>query len=148
MFPCMFFSRTVGNCEESETTEGLGRRPREAEESLLSFVDSVELLADEECLLSVAGVGERFPVASSADVSQAGSCLYVSSILHIYEFSIYVYYIYGAAMIEATREDIQKRNFSQCNVLYVVQNRRIDTKEDESKLEDMEMQHGKAEELR
>lgn len=36
---CRFFSRTVGNCEETETTEGLDRRPREPEESLLSLVD-------------------------------------------------------------------------------------------------------------
>ena len=78
MVLCIFFSRTVGNCEEIETTEGLDRRPREAEESLLSFVDSVEVLADDECLLSVAevpSVGDRILAASSADGSQAGSCL-------------------------------------------------------------------------
>ena len=76
---CRFFSRTVGNCEETETTEGLDRRPREAEESLLSFVDSVEVLADDECLLSVAEVGDKFLVACSG--SQAGSCLNGWSIL-------------------------------------------------------------------
>ena len=47
-------------------TEGLDRRLREAEASLLSLVDSVELLADDECLLSVAEVGERL------DGSQTG----------------------------------------------------------------------------
>ncbi len=78
---CRFFSRTVGNCEETEATEGLDRRPREAEESLLSFVDSVEVLADDECLLSVAEVGDKFLVACSADGSQAGSCLNGWSIL-------------------------------------------------------------------
>lgn len=120
---CRFFSRTVGNCEESETTEGLGRRPCELEESLLSFVDSVELLADDECLLSVAGVEERFPVARSTDGSQAGSCLNGRSILHIYECGIHVCYIYNAAMIIATQEDIQKCNMTQRNVLYVARNR-------------------------
>ena len=65
----------MGNCEESETTEGLDRRPREPEESLLSFVDSVVLLADDECLLSVADAGERLSATCSADGSQAGSCL-------------------------------------------------------------------------
>ena len=75
MVLCRFFSRTVGSCEETDTTEGLDRRPREPKESLLSLVDNVELLADDECLLSVAGAGERFPVAGSADGSQAGSCL-------------------------------------------------------------------------
>lgn len=75
MILCRFFSRTVGNCDETEATEGLERRPRGPEASLLSFVDSVEVLADDECLLSVAEVGDRFLVASSADGSQAGSCL-------------------------------------------------------------------------
>ena len=75
MVLCRFFSLTVGNCDEIETTEGLDRRPREPEESLLSLVFCVELLADEECLLSVAVVGDRFRVACSADGSQAGSCL-------------------------------------------------------------------------
>ena len=69
------FSRTVGNCEEAEATEGLDRRPREPEESLLSFVDSVEVLADDECLLSVAEVEDKSFVVSSANGSQAGSCL-------------------------------------------------------------------------
>ena len=72
---CNFFSRTVGNCEEIETTEGLDRRPREAEESLLSLVDCVELLADDECLLSVAEAGDRLLGASSVNGSQGGSCL-------------------------------------------------------------------------
>ena len=81
-----FFSRTVGSCEESEITEGLDRRPREPEESVLSFVDSVELLADDECLLSVAEAGERLPVASSADGSQAGSCLNSWSMLYVYDY--------------------------------------------------------------
>ena len=58
-----------------ETTEGLDRRPREVEESLLSFDDSVELLADDECLLSVAEVADRLFVASSVNGSQGGSCL-------------------------------------------------------------------------
>ena len=81
MVLCRFFSRTVGNCEETEMTEGLERRLREADASLLSLVDSVELLADDECLLSVAEVGERFPVACLADGSQAGSGLTDWSIL-------------------------------------------------------------------
>ena len=82
MVLCRFFSRTVGNCEESEITEGLDRRPREPE-SLLSFVDSVELLADDECLLSVTEAGDRFPVACSAEGSQAGSCLKGWSMLYV-----------------------------------------------------------------
>ena len=65
----------MGNWEEIETTEGLERRPREAEESLLSFVDCVELLADDECLLSVAEAGDRLLGASIANGSQGGSCL-------------------------------------------------------------------------
>ena len=88
MLLCKFFSRTVGSCEESAITEGLDRRPREAEESLLSFVDSVELLADDECLLSAAEVGERFPVTCSADGSQGGSCLKGWSMLYLYYCSI------------------------------------------------------------
>ena len=72
---CKFFSRTVGNWEEIEATEGLDRRPCAAGESLLSFVDCVELLADDECLLSVVEVGDRFLAASSANGSQGGSCL-------------------------------------------------------------------------
>ena len=55
---CRFFSCNVGNCDETDATEGLGRRPREPDESLLSFVDCVEVLADEECRLSVAEVGD------------------------------------------------------------------------------------------
>ena len=69
-----FFSRTVGNCDELEATDGLGRRPREPKDSLLSYVEFVEVLTDEECLRSVAEVGYRF-FAASANGSQAGSCL-------------------------------------------------------------------------
>ena len=75
MLLCKIFSRTVGNCEEIETTEGLDRRPREAEESLLSFVDSVEVLADEECLRSVSEIEGKFVMYSLADGSQKDSCL-------------------------------------------------------------------------
>ena len=75
-----FFSRTVGNCEEPEATDGLGRRPREPEDSLLSFVEFVEVLIDEECLRSVAEFGYRF-FAASANGSHAGSCLNGWSIL-------------------------------------------------------------------
>ena len=75
-----FFSRTVGNCDKPEATEGLGRRPREPEDSLLSFVEFVEVLAVEECLRSVAEVGYRF-FAASANGSQAGSFLNGWSIL-------------------------------------------------------------------
>ena len=78
MVLCRFFSRTVGSCEATEATEGLDRRPREPEESLLSFV---EVLADEECLLSVAEVGARLLVAFPADGSQAGPSLKGWSIL-------------------------------------------------------------------
>lgn len=88
MVLCRFFSCAVGNCEEIETTEGLDRRPREPEESLLSFVDRVEVLVDGECLLSIAEIGDRFLVASSANGSQAGSlngwsisiCTYVNAV--------------------------------------------------------------------
>lgn len=59
MVLCRFFSCAVGNCEEIETTEGLDRRPREPEESLLSFVDRVEVLVDGECLLSIAEIGDK-----------------------------------------------------------------------------------------
>ena len=86
MVLCRFFSRTVGNCEESEITEGLDRRPREPDESVLSFVDSVELLADDECRLSAIEAGERFPVACSAGGSQAGSCLNGWSMLYVYDY--------------------------------------------------------------
>lgn len=50
---CSFFSRTVGSSEEAEATEGRERRPRVLEGSLLSPVESVEVLADEECRLSL-----------------------------------------------------------------------------------------------
>lgn len=108
MVLCRFFSRTVGNCEESEMTEGLDRRPREAEESLLSFVDWVELLADDECLLSVAEVGDRFPFACSADGSQAGSCLNGWSMLYVYDCSICVCYVYNARFIIAPKKTLRK----------------------------------------
>ena len=42
-----FFSRTVGNCDKAEATEGLERRPFEPEVSLLSLVDRVEVPADD-----------------------------------------------------------------------------------------------------
>ena len=89
MVLCRFFSRTVGNCEESEITEGLDRRPREPEESVLSLVDSVELLADDECLLSVAEAGEKFPVACSVDGFQAGSCANGWSMLCVYDYKFF-----------------------------------------------------------
>lgn len=109
MVLCRFFSRTVANCEETEATEGLDRRPRAPEESLLSFVDSVEVLADEECLLSVAEAGDRLVVASSADGSQKGSCLkgWSMSICkprYVYKRSIYVYYIDDAAIMMAWKQ--------------------------------------------
>ena len=88
MVLCRFFSRTVGNCEESEITEGLDRRPREPE-SVVSYVDSVELLADDECLLSDAEAGERFPVACSADGSQVDSCLNGWSMLYVYDYKFF-----------------------------------------------------------
>lgn len=90
MVLCRFFSRTVGNCEETETTEGLDRRPREEEESLLSFVDSVELLADEECLLSAAIVDDvdRFSVVGSANGGQAGSSLNGWSITEMFQNAV------------------------------------------------------------
>lgn len=68
-----FFSRTVGSCDKAEATEGLERRPPEPEVSLLSLVDRVEVLADDECLLSATRVGDRFLVVSLGVGSQAGS---------------------------------------------------------------------------
>ena len=116
MVLCRFFSRTVGNCEESEITEGLDRRPREPDESVLSFVDSVELLADDECLLSVAEAGERFPVACSADGSQAGSCLKGWSMLYVYDYKFPTQNdIHNAAIIIAPKKRL--RNARRCNVM-------------------------------
>ena len=89
MVLCRFFSRTVGNCEESEITEGLDRRPREPDESVVSFVDRVELLADDECLLSVVEAEERFPVVCSADGFQGGSCVNGWSMLYVYDYKFF-----------------------------------------------------------
>jgi len=74
---CWFFSLTVGNCEEAETTEGRERRARWPTESLLSPVVPVEVLADEECLLSVlGGLDSSIGLTeSSAGGSQGGSSL-------------------------------------------------------------------------
>ena len=47
---CWFFSRTVANCEEELVTDGLVRRPRVSLDSMLSPVERVEVLAQEECL--------------------------------------------------------------------------------------------------
>ena len=115
MVLCKFFSRTVGNCEETETTDGLERRPREPEESLLSVVDSVELLADDECLLSATEVGERLFEACSADGSQAGSCLNSWSILigiHVQSIRI-LFYVSHAAIIIAPKKTC--KHIMQCN---------------------------------
>ena len=123
MVLCRFFSRTVGNCEETETTEGLDRRPRELEESLLSLVDSVELLADDECLLSVAEAGGTCPVLCSAHGSPAISCLNGWSILvGVYTNAVYlyVYYIYHAAIIRVpkkTRRKVTQYNAMQCHAM-------------------------------
>lgn len=76
---CSFFSRTVGSCEEAEATEGRERRPRALEGSLLSDVDSVEELAEEECLLSVP-VAASLPVASTSTGSHTTSSLKGGSI--------------------------------------------------------------------
>ena len=70
-----FFSRTVGSCDKVEATEGLERRPPEPKVSLLSLVDRVEVLADDECLLSATRFGDRFLVVSLGVGSQAGSSL-------------------------------------------------------------------------
>lgn len=94
-------------------TEGLERRLREADASLLSLVDSVELLADDECLLSVAEVGERFPVACLADGSQAGSGLTDWSILICNCNSIFLHYIYNATIIMAPKKT--GKNAMQCS---------------------------------
>lgn len=121
MILCRFFSLTVGNCEQTEATEGLDRRTREPEESLLlSFVDNVEVLADDECLLSVAEGGDRLLVASWADGSQAGSCLNGWSML-IYKICkctlyVYMYYLYNVAIIMVPRTALRYVcDAMQCN---------------------------------
>ena len=95
--------------------EGLERRLRVAEASLLSFVDSVELLADDECLLSVAEVGERFTVACLAGGSKAGSCLTDWSMLICNCNSIFLHYIDNAAIIMAPKKTW--KNAMQCNAI-------------------------------
>lgn len=64
----------MGSWEEAEATDGRERRPRPLEGSLLSAVDPVEVLAEEECLrLSLEG--ELLPVASAPDGSHTISSL-------------------------------------------------------------------------
>jgi len=91
----------VGNCEEAETTEGRERRARCPTESLLSPVVPVELLADEECLLSVLegadsskGLTESSPGGSQDDSSLSGW-----SMLLCTSRCIFVYYIAIAVAI-------------------------------------------------
>lgn len=137
MVLCRFFSRTVGSCEATEATEGLDRRPREPEESLLSFV---EVLADEECLLSVAEVGAKVLVASPADGSQAGSCLNGWSIpmsIQICFNAVYTYIIFLMPRFQRHQEKRAEMQY-QC--------RTMNREWKESRDRERRMLHEKAEE--
>lgn len=72
----------MASFEDAEATEGRERRPRPPEGSLLSAVDSVEVLAEEECLLPSKG-GVSTPVVSVSIDPHAISSLKGGSMVKI-----------------------------------------------------------------